>query len=313
MRSKRTGNREEKKLRGKKHLLALLAVCVALASMVLAAAHVQRARSPVPAPPTDSQGTSSDAAPEEEPAIPVHAPHTEIPTLAPGELEGRKLVALTFDDGPHPEHTSRLLDVLRSERVRATFFVLGTQAEKNPDVLLRAAADGHQIGNHTYNHKDLTKLGPEQRGTEIERGAALIEDLTGLRPAVMRPPYGASNKAVQDAADTPLILWQIDPRDWSTRDADKSYEHVMVHVQDGDIILLHDIYEATVDAAERLIPALKAQGYIFVTVDQLLDARGGAGPGEIVRNRPAAEPTTEPAEEEALNVNVETHGSASPV
>ena len=202
------------------------------------------------------------------------------------ELEGQKLIALTFDDGPHPELTPLLLDFLWEQEVHVTFFVLGCNVEDTPDTLRRAAAEGHQIGNHTYHHKNLTTLGPERRRAEINSGAALIESLTGQRPTAMRPPFGEYNKTVQAEADTPLIFWSIDPADWRTRDADKTYQHVMERVQDGDIILLHDWYPESVEAAKQLIPALKAQGFMFVTVDQLLAARGGAGPGEAVRKRP---------------------------
>ncbi|MCL1952708.1 MAG: polysaccharide deacetylase family protein, partial [Oscillospiraceae bacterium] len=206
--------------------------------------------------------------------------------LKPEDLEGQKLIALTFDDGPHRVNTPRLLDILEAEGVRVTFFVLGCNAETLPDIPRRAADGGHQVASHTWHHKDLTKLGAAQRRAEIEDTAALLEHITGLRPTAMRPPYGAQNEAVRAAADTPLILWSIDPVDWKTRDADKTYAHVMAHVRDGDIILLHDIHAPTIDAAEKLIPALKAQGYIFVTVDQLLAARGGAAPGEVVMKRP---------------------------
>ena len=208
------------------------------------------------------------------------------------ELEDKKLIALTFDDGPHPELTPWLLDFLWEQDVRVTFFVLGCNVEETPDILRRAAAEGHQIGNHTYHHKDLTKLDSDRRRTEINSGAALIESLTGRRPTIMRPPYGAYDRTVQDEADTPLVFWSIDPTDWRTRDADETYRHVMERAQDGDIILLHDLYTETVEAAKRLIPALKAQGFVFVTVDQLLAVRGGAEPGEAVRMRPVevAEP-----------------------
>jgi len=201
-------------------------------------------------------------------------------------LEGQKLIALTFDDGPHPELTPLLLDILREQNVRVTFFVLGCNAEDAPETLRRAVSEGHQVGNHTYHHKNLTTLGPERRRAEINSGAALIESLTGLRPTVMRPPYGEYNSTVQAEADTPLIFWSIDPADWRTRDADGTFRHVMERAADGDIILLHDWYPETVEAAKKLIPALKAQGFTFVTVDQLLAARGGAKAGEAVRKRP---------------------------
>ena len=208
------------------------------------------------------------------------------PTRPPQELEGRKLIALTFDDGPHATNTPRLLDFLKAQDVRVTFFVLGGSAELYPDIVRRAAQEGHQVASHTYSHKDLTKLGAQRLADEIEDTAVLLESLTGARPTTMRPPYGAQNAAVQAAAGTPLILWSLDPKDWSTRDADKSYSRIMEQTRDGEIILLHDIHPQTIDAAIRVIPALKAQGYTFVTVDELIAARGGAKPGDVVFNRP---------------------------
>ena len=220
-------------------------------------------------------------------------PETEPPTLPPtlpppdiGALQGQKLIALTFDDGPHGTQTPRLLDFLREQDVRVTFFVLGCTAEFYPDIPRRAASEGHQVASHTYNHKNLAKLGPEKLADEIERTAVLLGNLTGARPTAMRPPYGEQNAAVQAAAGTPLILWSVDPKDWSTRDADTTYSRIMNNTRDGSIILLHDFYPETIEAAKRIIPALKAQGYTFVTVDQLIAARGGAKPGDVVRNRP---------------------------
>jgi len=215
-------------------------------------------------------------------------PATEPPTLppVPSAGDGKKLIALTFDDGPHATQTPRLLDFLWAQDVRVTFFVLGCTAELYPDIPRRAAAEGHQVASHTYNHKNLAKFGPERLAQEIADTAALLESLTGSRPTAMRPPYGEQNAAVQAAAGTPLILWSVDPKDWSTRDADKSYSRIMEQTRDGSIILLHDIYPETIEAAKRIIPALKAQGYTFVTVDELIAARGGAKAGDVVYNRP---------------------------
>jgi len=213
-------------------------------------------------------------------------PPTQPPPTENSGPQTGKLVALTFDDGPHPEITPLLLDFLQGQGVHVTFFVLGCNVVNTPDILRRAAAEGHQIGSHTYGHKNLTTLSAERRQSEIERNAALIEELTGKRPTVMRPPFGEQNAALQNAVNTPLLLWSVDPKDWSTRDADRTFRHVLERVKDGDIVLLHDVYPESLEAAKRIIPALLAQGYTFVTVDQLFAARGGAQPGDVVRNRP---------------------------
>jgi len=219
--------------------------------------------------------------PETEPTTQPPAPAIDIEAL-----RGKKIIALTFDDGPHGVFTLRLLDFLKEQDVRATFFMLGCMAEYYPDIPRRAAAEGHQVASHTYSHKNLTQLGPERLAREIERTNVLLESLTGARPTAMRPPFGEQNAAVQAAAGVPVVLWSVDPRDWSTRDADQSYSRIMDQTRDGSIILLHDVYAETIEAAERIIPALKAQGYTFVTVDELLAVRGEAKPGDVVRNRP---------------------------
>jgi len=283
------------RLRGKTVLLGILAVCVGFATVALAITYASRAERP-PGPTTAQLPIGQQSEPQSAEPItqPTTAEPTAPPTLPPitvGNLEGKKLVALTFDDGPHSTYTVRLLDFLREQDVPVTFFMLGCNAVGVPDIPRRAAAEGHQVGSHTYNHKDLTKLSAVRLSEEIESCAALLEELTGQRPTVMRPPYGAQNAQVRAAAGTPVILWQIDPKDWSTRNADKTYQHVMEYVQDGDIVLMHDCYAETIEAAKRIIPALKAQGYTFVTVDQLLAARGGAEPGETVfKRRPPASP-----------------------
>jgi len=204
--------------------------------------------------------------------------------LAISNLDGQKLVALTFDDGPDP-NTTNLLDILKQEKVSVTFFVLGQRLYRYGDVTARAYAEGHQIASHTTNHKDLTKLPPEKRWAEISGTVAAIENITGTKPTVMRPPYGAWNSAVMNDAGTPLILWSIDPRDWSYRNADIVYEHVMANVRDGSIILFHDVYPSTVEAIARIVPALKEQGYAIVTINRLMMTRGGQfEPGHSYRN-----------------------------
>lgn len=199
--------------------------------------------------------------------------------------DGKKLVAFTFDDGPHGKYTPRLLDILKAENIHATFFILGCNISNAPEAVTRAAQEGHQVASHTFNHKNLTKLSQEKQKQEIDDTADLIEKLTGSRPTGMRPPYGAKDKTLLSRLDTPLILWSLDTRDWDVRNADTIYKHVMETVKNGDIVLFHDIYETSVAAAERLIPALKKQGYTFVTVDELLAARGEAGPGDVVHSR----------------------------
>ena len=212
--------------------------------------------------------------------ISEHAPKPDV-----NGLKEKKLIALTFDDGPHPQNTPKLLNILKKEDVRATFFVLGSMAKDSPGILQRAAAEGHQIASHTYSHKNLTKLSADKLKHEIDDTDAVIASIVGYAPSAMRPPYGSYNKTVSAAAHTPLILWSIDPWDWKYRNAEKVSKAVISKAADGDIILLHDLYASTVEAARIIIPALKAKGFTFVTVDELLALRGEGGPGVMVSSR----------------------------
>lgn len=181
----------------------------------------------------------------------------------------KPMVALTFDDGPNPKTTNRILDTLQFYNARATFFVLGNLAESYPDVLLRMKEIGCQIGNHTYNHPQLTKLSSQNISSQLNKTSDIISNITGTRPVLIRPPYGAYNKTVSSVAGAPLILWSIDTLDWKSRNANSVINEVVPKVKDGDIVLMHDIYTSTADAAENIIPALIQKGFQLVTVGEL--------------------------------------------
>lgn len=179
-------------------------------------------------------------------------------------------VALTFDDGPHPEITPKILDVLSTYQAKATFFMIGQHIERYPDLAARVAAEGHEIGNHTWTHPDLTKLDEQQIRDELERTAQLITSVCGRSPVHMRPPFGASDERVQAIVDTPQIFWSVDPADWRDHEADILVERVTEQMHDGAIILMHDFHDATLQAAERIVASYTSQGYQFVTVSELL-------------------------------------------
>lgn len=199
----------------------------------------------------------------------------------------KPMLALTFDDGPKPATTNRILDLLEQVGGRATFFVLGTCADKGPDYqecLKRAHDLGCDIENHTYGHKTLTQLSPEEMQTQIQSNSDLIRKITGEAPALLRPPGGEINDAVKANAKYPLVLWSVDPKDWKTKDPATTIQLVRENAADGDIILLHDIYPTTVEACETLIPEL-AQKFQLVTVEELFAARGiGMEPGQKYTN-----------------------------
>lgn len=193
----------------------------------------------------------------------------------PAALEAEKLVALTFDDGPKRATTERLLDALQARGVPATFFLIGEQLEGNEDLVRRMQAEGHQVGSHTWSHTDLSALSSWEAGQELAKTQAALEEILGPGYYWLRPPYGRLQE--NSALETPIIIWSVDPRDWESRDTDAVTEHVLCHVQPGDILLLHDIYDSSVDAAIRIVDALRAQGYRFVTVEELLGSAAQPG------------------------------------
>lgn len=181
-----------------------------------------------------------------------------------------KKIAITFDDGPHPKYTLKLLDELKKRNVKATFFVIGENVSNNPDVIKRMAEDGHLIGNHTYSHVQLTCISEEKAITEINKTSELITTYAGVSPKYIRPPYGMYSDALKRETNLTPVLWTVDPRDWSVLNTDSVVKHVLKCAKSGDIILLHDIFDTSVEAAFQIIDALKAEGYEFVTVDEFI-------------------------------------------
>lgn len=186
----------------------------------------------------------------------------------------KKMVAITLDDGPHATNTQKILDILEKNNARATFFMLGQNVVNNKDVVKDVYDRGNEIGIHTWDHKQLTKLTAEEIVQEVESTSDAIYEITGERPKLVRPPYGAVNSTVKSALDYPLILWNIDSLDWKSRDENQIVPLVMNSVQDGDIILLHDIHSTTVPAVEKIVEQLAQDGYQLVTVSQMLEAKG---------------------------------------
>ena len=181
----------------------------------------------------------------------------------------KPMVALTFDDGPNPKTTGRVLDVLEKNNAVATFFVLGNRAENNAEILQRMFMMGCQIGNHSYSHPDLSKMNASNVATQINSTSEIVKKAVGEETQIVRPPYGAYNKSTISAVGKPFILWSVDTLDWKSRNADSVFNVVMSKVRDGDIILMHDIYDSTAEAAEKIVPALISKGYQLVTVEEL--------------------------------------------
>lgn len=179
-------------------------------------------------------------------------------------------VAITFDDGPQYKTTMALLDGLKERNVVATFFLLGEKIEERREVVLRMHEDGHLIGNHTYSHIQLTNISVDEAVREIDKTNALIAEITGETPTFIRPPFGSWSTQIEEKISMTPVLWTVDPCDWNTKNVNQIVNSVVKNTKNGDIILMHDIYETSVTAALEIVDRLKAQGYQFVTVDQLI-------------------------------------------
>ncbi len=204
---------------------------------------------------------------------------------AVGEVEGAseveqigagKIIALTFDDGPS-EYTGRLLDALKERRVKATFFVLGRNANVYPDLIRREIEDGHEVESHTMNHQNLAKLGESEARAEVIGAEQAICAIEGKANCIkyLRPPYGEVSDTVKNIVGVPMIGWSIDTEDWASNNPQMMQDRTFGVIRGNAVILMHDIYETSIEGAERIIDGLKAAGFTFVTVDELVQARGG--------------------------------------
>ena len=196
--------------------------------------------------------------------------HSHKAVNASAYTEDRKIVAITFDDGPHYKNTKLLLDGLRERGVKATFFLVGSRIAGNEDLILQMYEDGHLIGNHTYSHANLTGIPKSEVLGEITKTNVLIEAITGEKVQYLRPPCGYWNDNLQEKIKMEKVLWTVDPKDWQATNVTQVVNAVMLDVEDGDIILLHDIYNSSVVAALEIVDRLLDMGYEFVTVDEIL-------------------------------------------
>jgi peptidoglycan/xylan/chitin deacetylase (PgdA/CDA1 family) len=183
-------------------------------------------------------------------------------------------IALTFDDGPHPQNTPRLLDILRARNVKATFYVIGRSVDLYPQVVRRTVAEGHELGNHSHTHRLLSKLGDAELRSEMKRCRDAVSNAAGVRMRTMRPPYGGllqrQRQLVHDEFGYPTILWSVDPLDWKRPGPSVVTSRILSGTKPGAIVLAHDLHSQTVDAMPATIDGLLRRGYKFVTVSQLL-------------------------------------------
>lgn len=189
-----------------------------------------------------------------------------------GELSHKEhpKVALTFDDGPHVVYTEMLLDGLKERGICATFFLIGENIEGNEELVQRMQKEGHLIGNHTYHHVNLKELSKKEAKQEIQKAGNKIYESTGICPVFVRPPFGEWKKNLDLDMTMIPVSWNIDSLDWTTENTEKIIKRVVKDVEEDDIILMHDVYKTSVEAALQIVDILKERGYEFVTVDKLL-------------------------------------------
>lgn len=197
-----------------------------------------------------------------------------IPVLTPtkrnlNKYKNKKLIALTFDDGPS-NNTKYFIKELQKRDALVTFFVVGNRVKKYEDVLKEAYLTGNQIGSHTYSHKNLLYLNEEEITKEIEKTNEAIYNVIGTKPTIIRVPYGNINKKIRSISNMNHILWNVDTLDWKYKNSNRVYKEIIKHAEDGNIILLHDIFKTSVNGVLKAIDELKKQGYEFVTIDEMV-------------------------------------------
>ena len=203
-------------------------------------------------------------------------------------------IAMTFDDGPHASNTAKLLEIAAKRHIKLTFFVLGECVEQNPAVLQREVAEGHEIGNHTWSHPNLAKLSDDAVHNQLQKTEDIIVKAAGVKPKLMRPPYGELTKRQRIMMNREfgykVILWDVDPLDWKRPGPNVVARRIIAGARPGSIILSHDIHPPTIEAMPQVFDALLAKGFKFVTVSELLAMNKG-GERPEVKDRPATRPS----------------------
>ena len=255
-----------------------------------AAAEEQPAASPSPSPSPSSSSEASGGA-------------AKAATWFSVNVDG-PYIAMTFDDGPSPETTPRLLDILKQRNIKATFFMIGQNAQANPAIVQRILADGHEIGNHSWTHPQLSKLSDDRVTEEINKTQAAIKNASGYTPVLLRPPYGAITSRQKDWIEKEfglsVIIWSVDPFDWKRPGASVIEQRILAGARPGAIILSHDIHKQTVDAMPATLDALAEKGFKFVTVSQLIamnKPKSSTTPSP--QSRPSVSPHASPAKKHA--------------
>ena len=281
-------------------ILFLAAMAVVTTTLCLAAAKSHNPPAPV-AQATPAPTVAPMATPEPQPAAAV-APASSgsnKSTYNSCKVEG-PYVAMTFDDGPSAKLTPRLLDMLKERGIKATFFLIGQNVAANPEIVQRIVAEGHEVANHSWDHKAFTKVGADGVKMEITETNDAIQKAVGFKPLLVRPPYGATNstitKRLNEEYGLKVIMWSVDPLDWKDRNSAVVRDRILKGAGPGSIILAHDIHATTVDAMPATLDALIAKGYKFATVSELikmdreLPAQAATSAQPQIQTQPSATP-----------------------
>ena len=228
------------------------------------AAQATQAAPKVASPTAEKEAAQKSPAAPKEPPITFNSVHVDGP-----------YIAMTFDDGPSATLTPKLLDLLAAHHIKATFFVLGELVEEHPEIVVRAAREGHEIANHSWSHPNLGKMSQESVRSQLQRTDDAIRNAIGKRPTLLRPPYGSiterEKRWIHDEFGYDIILWDVDPFDWKRPGPAVVRNRILKETRPGSIVLSHDIHPGTIDAMPSTFDELEAKGFKFVTVSELLD------------------------------------------
>lgn len=195
------------------------------------------------------------------------------------------VLAMTFDDGPHPANTPKLLDILKQRNIKGTFFLVGRNVKQYPQIVRRILEEGHEIGNHTWTHASLTSRSDDQIRSEFKMSEEALASVANYRPRLMRPPYGAVNQHIKELANAEFgyktVLWSVDPQDWRRPGVSVVTSRLVNGAHKGAILLTHDIHAPTITAMPDTLDQLLAKGYQFVTVSQLMNMESASTPSVI--------------------------------
>jgi peptidoglycan/xylan/chitin deacetylase (PgdA/CDA1 family) len=210
---------------------------------------------------------------EEEVIIPVDKESTSPSITVESEKEDKKMVALSFDDGPSKTLTPELLKILNDNNCTATFFVLGNKVQQYSDIIYEVYSAGNEIGNHSYDHSNFANLTNEEIKNQLSTTNEAVYEVTNEYPTFFRPPYGSTTEKVKEAVNCPLALWSIDSNDWRKISDEEVINNVISSLEDGKIILMHDIHKRTIEVCKILIPQIKELGYDIVSIKELYEAK----------------------------------------